>query len=218
MARPGRLATRRNGLRRKGGECDSGEDPVRHGGRSSAFAGRIVRGHVFVQIPATTPPTAPEQPTGADTELLAALQGLELAARDLYQTALDAGASDEDDVLETLRTNHEGYANVISGLIGGAAPQQRDEALFAQFQADFDTSDLGAIAAAAYDFESSAVATYLDALNQLEGTDGAKTVASIVIVESRHCAVLADLGGQGDDLDALLVNDAAPFELAGSTS
>ena len=150
--------------------------------------------------------------------MLAALQGLEFAARDLYQTALDAGASDEGDVLETLRTNHEGYANVISGLIGGAAPQQPDEALFAQFQAEFDNSDVAAVAAAAYDFESSAVATYLDALGQLEGTDGAKTVASIVIVESRHCAVLANLGGHGDDLDAVLVNDAAPFELAGSTS
>jgi Ferritin-like domain len=168
-----------------------------------------------VQIPATTPPA---QPTGADTETLAAIQGLELAARDLYQLALDAGADDEGGVLETLRSNHEGYANAISGLIGGAAPQQLDEALFAQFQADFDTSDVRAVAAAAYDFESSTVATNLDALRQLEGTDGAKTVASIVIVESRHCAVLANLGGRGDDLDALLVNDATPFELAGSTS
>jgi Ferritin-like domain len=173
------------------------------------------KGHVFVETPATTPPG---EPTGADTELLAALQGLELAARDLYQAALDAGASDDGGVLETLRANHEGYANVISGLIGGAAPQTRDEALFEQFQADFDTSDVEAVATAGYDFESSAVATHLDALGGLEGTDGAKTVASIVIVESRHCAVLADLGGQGDDLDALLVNDATPFELAGSTS
>ena len=171
-----------------------------------------------MQNPATTPPTAPQQLTGADTELLAALQGLELAARDLYQTAIDAGANDDGGVIETLRSNHEGYANVISGLIGGAASQQRDEALFAQFKDQFNTSDVAALSAAAYDFESSAVATHLDALNQLESTDAAKTVASIMIVESRHCAVLADLGGQGDDLDALLVNDAQPFELAGSTS
>jgi hypothetical protein len=176
-----------------------------------------VRRKAFVH-PATTPPTPPEAPTGTDTEVLAALQGLELAARDLYQTALDAGANDDGGVIETLRSNHEGYANVISGLIGGAAPQRPDEDLFAQFQDQFDTSDVEAVAAAAYDFESSAVATHLDALGQIEGTDGAKTVASIVIVESRHCAVLADLGGHGDDLDALLVNDASPFELAGSTS
>jgi hypothetical protein len=172
-----------------------------------------------VKLPATTPPSPPPQrPTAGDTELLAALQGLELAARDLYQTALDAGVSDEGGVIQALRSNHAGYANVISGLIGNAAPQRADEALFAQFEADFDSSDVAAVAAAAYDFESSTVATYLDALGQLEGTDGAKTVASIVIVESRSCAVLASLGGRGDDLDALLVNDATPFDLAGSPS
>jgi Ferritin-like domain len=169
-----------------------------------------------VQTPATTPPG---QPTGADTELLAALQGLELAARDLYQVALDAGASDDGGVLATLRANHQGYANLISGLIGGSAPQAPDEALFDQFSSDFDSSDVDAVAAAGYEFESSAVATHLDALGELEGTDGAKTVASIAIVESRHCAVLADLGDMGDDLDALLDNDASPFVLGeGATS
>ena len=89
---------------------------------------------------------------------------------------------------------------------------------FAQFEAEFDTSDLEAVAAAGYEFESSAVATYLEALGQLEGVDGAALAASILIVESRQCAVLADLGGQGDDLDALLVNDAAPFSLGGGTT
>jgi hypothetical protein len=44
-------------------------------------------------------------------------------------------------------------------------------------------------------------------------------VASVLIVESRHAAVLADLGGQGDDLDAVLVNTATPFPVeSGSTS
>ena len=172
----------------------------------------------MVQSPETTPPTAPEAPTRGDTELLAELQGLELAGRDLYQTALDAGAKDEGGVFQALRSNHAGYANVISGLIGSAASQRRNEDLFAQFKDQFDTSDVEAVAAAAYDFESSTVATYLDALNQLEGTNGAKRAASIMIIESRHCAVLADLSGKGDDLDALLVNDAAPFDLAGSTS
>jgi Ferritin-like domain len=173
------------------------------------------KGHVFVETPATTPPG---QPTAGDTALLAALQGLELAARDLYRAALDAGASDEGGVLTTLRANHEGYANVISGLIGGAAPQTPDEALLEQFSADFETSDVDAVATAGYDFESSAVATHLDALGELEGTDAAKAIASIVIVESRHCAVLADLGGRGDDLDALLDNEAIPFTLSVPTS
>jgi Ferritin-like domain len=170
----------------------------------------------LVQIPATTPPGPP---TSADLTVLAGLQGLELAARDLYQTAIDAGADDGAGVLATLRANHSGYANAISGLIGAAAPQTRNDLVFDQFSADFETDDVASVAAAGYALESGAVATNLDALGVLEGTDGATVVASILIVESRHAAVLADLGEQSDDLDAVLVNTATPFPLGtGSTS
>lgn len=168
-----------------------------------------------MQTPATTPP---ERPTSADTALLAGLQGLELAARDLYQEAIDAGADDGAGVLATLRSNHEGYANRISGLIGGAAPQARNDLVFDQFSADFDTADVEAVAAAGYDLESGAVATYLDALGALEGTEGASVAASILIVESRHAAVLADLGGQGDDLDAVLTTTATPFPVGSEST
>jgi Ferritin-like domain len=170
----------------------------------------------LVQTPATTPP---ERPTSADTEVLAGLQGLELTASDLYQAAIDAGADDGAGVLATLRSNHESYANRISGLIGGAAPQARNDLVFDQFSADFETADVEAVAVAGYNLESGAVATYLDALAALEGTDGAAVVASILMVESRHAAVLADLAGQGDDLDTVLTNPATPFTVgSGSTS
>jgi hypothetical protein len=169
----------------------------------------------LVQIPATTPPGPP---TSADLALLAGLQGLELAARDLYQAAIDAGADDGAGVLATLRANHAGYANAISGLIGGAAPQARNDVIFDQYRADFETDDVAAVAAAGYDLESGAVATHLDALGELEGTSGATAVASVLIVESRHAAVLADLGGQGDDLDAVLVNTATPFPVEGGST
>jgi hypothetical protein len=169
----------------------------------------------LVQTPATTPPGPP---SGADVELLAGLQGLELAARDLYQAAIDAGADDGNGVLTTLRGNHQGYANAISGLIGAAAPQARNEAVFARFVGDFETSDVGAVAAAGYDLEAGAVATYLEALGELEGTDGAALAAAVLIVESRHGAVLADMLGQGDDLDALLVIDATPLPITGAST
>jgi Ferritin-like domain len=170
----------------------------------------------LVQIPATTPPGPP---TSADLTVLAGLQGLELAARDLYQTAIDAGADDGAGVLATLRANHAGYANAISGLIGAAAPQARNDLVYDQFSADFETDDVASVAAAGYALESGAVATNLDALGVLDGTNGATVVASILIVESRHAAVLADLGGQSDDLDVVLVNTATPFPVgSGSTS
>jgi hypothetical protein len=170
----------------------------------------------LVQTPASTPP---RPPTAADTEVLAGLQGLELAIRDLYQAAIDVGADDGAGVLEALRANHQGYANAISGLIGAAAPQTRNDAIVDQFRADFETTDVASVAAAGYDLESGAVATYLEALGELEGTAGARVAASILVVASRHAAVLADLGGQGDDLDAVLVNTATPLPVSsGSTS
>lgn len=189
------------------------ENPSRRRVLTAGLAGTSLALAGWRSAVATTPPTPPARPTDADVELLAALQGLEFAARDLYQAAIDAGVSDEDEVIATLRSNHEGYANGISGLIGGAAPQARNDQVFEQFVSDFDTDDLAAVAAAGYELESAAVATHIDALGQLEGVDGSAVVASILIVESRHGAVLADVGGQGDDLDALLDNDAEPLPL-----
>jgi Ferritin-like domain len=178
-------------------------------GTTLALAGWRSAGATTPPTPAdsaatTTPPTPPDRPTDADIEILAALQGFELAARDLYQAALDAGVSDEAGVIATLRSNHEAYANGVSGLIGGAAPQARNDQVFEQFVNDFDTDDLAAVATAGYTLESSLVATHLSALNQIEGVDGAAVMASILMVESRHVAVLADVGGQGDNLDVLL--------------
>jgi F0F1-type ATP synthase epsilon subunit len=56
-----------------------------------------------------------------------------------------------------------------------------------------------------------AVATHLDLLGRFEAVDSATTISGILLVESRHCTVLADAGGRGDDLDAMLSNDAEPI-------
>ena len=42
-------------------------------------------------------------------------------------------------------------------------------------------------------------------------------IASILIVEARSSTVLADLAGNGDDLDALFVNDAEPLAVSRPT-
>ena len=76
---------------------------------------------------------------------------------------------------------------------------------------------MAAVAAAGYDLESTLVATHTELLRALEGTDGAEMLASILIVEARNCAVLADLAGNGDDLDALFVNDAEPLAVSRPT-
>ncbi|MGI9030173.1 MAG: ferritin-like domain-containing protein [Ilumatobacteraceae bacterium] len=149
--------------------------------------------------------------TPADEELLAAMQAAELAARDLYQAAIDAGA--EDDVYVALRDNHRAYVDALSGLLGRTAMGRRDDTLYDEQLTVFEATGTE-LATGAYGFESSLLATNIDVLGQLQGADGARRVASIVMVEARHCAVLADLSGSGDDFTALFENDAEPFELA----
>ena len=78
-------------------------------------------------------------------------------------------------------------------------------------EATFATSDTTALATAGYDLESTAVATHTELLGHLTNVDGAKLVASMLAMEARHCVVLADMSGRGDDLDVLLVNTAEPI-------
>jgi len=145
------------------------------------------------------PTTAPGRPTAADVELLRPLQSAELAAKELYRAA---GA--DDPVLGALAESHQAYADVLAALLGGSS--ERDDTLYEERLGDFESSDVAAVSSAGYELESALVSTHADVLGQLEAIDGATTLASILIVESRHCAVLADLSGRGDDLDALLIN------------
>ena len=71
---------------------------------------------------------------------------------------------------------------------------------------------------AGLDLEATAVATHNDLLGRLQGVDGIAAVASFVVVEARHGTVLADVAGNGDDLDALLTSDAEPLEAPAAPS
>ena len=173
--------------------------------------------------PAGTAPTsdsattssAPPRPTGEDVDLLGFAQSFELTARDLYQAALDGGLADGDlaDLFTTLRDNHDEYANRLSGILGVDAPQERDDALFDELVEGFGGGDAVAVATAGIDLEATAVATHNDLLGRLQGIDGIGAVASFVVVEARHVTVLADVAGDGDDLDALLTSDAQPLDV-----
>jgi len=203
----------------------------------TATSGKIVKGHRLVENPsrrrvlaagtlgaasalsgrrasASAPPTSPPaRPTDADVELLRFAEQLELTARDLYQLAIDEGAAgDRDLVLQTCRENHQAAADSLSALLGTDAIGERDDALFEEMSGGFTTSDLPAVAEAGYALESAAVATHASLIGQLEGTDGARTIAAILMIESRMCTVLADLQGLGDDDAALFDNGAVALQ------
>ncbi len=156
----------------------------------------------------TTTSAPPKRPTDDDVALLGFAQSVELAARNLYDVAL--GTVDFDDVtravMAAIRESHDAYAASLSGTLGREAPQEVNP-IFDDLQSTF-AGDLKSVLDAAYSLESTAVATHLDVLSQLQGTDGASLIASILIVEGRHGTVLGYLNG-ATDLDALLVDEEA---------
>ena len=156
----------------------------------------------------TTTSAPPKRPTDDDVALLGFAQSVELAARNLYDVALST--DDFDDVtravMATIRESHDAYAAALSGTLGREAPQEVHP-IFDDLQSAF-AGDPKSVLDAAYSLESTAVATHLDILGQLQGTDGASLIASILIVEARHGTVLAHLNG-ATDLDVLLVDEEA---------
>lgn len=172
-------------------------------------------------MPATTPPSQPDTgaPTGADAASLQFMLGAELAARDLYRAANAAGAATpEPDLIAVLVDNHGAYADSLAAIIGASANELADTAIFDERQADFETSDVPALAEAAYKLESELVATHIQLVGEMRNRDAAELLASILITEARHCAILADLSGNGNDLEALLENPAEALSPPGSAS
>jgi hypothetical protein len=152
----------------------------------------------------TTTTNPPQRPSDDDVELLGFAQTVEIAAFRLYEEALatDNFSDEERAVIAAFHDAHQAYAQSLSGFLGRDAPQVLnpvyDEML------DAFGGDKASVLAAAYDLESVAVATHTDILDQLQGTDGAALIASILIVEAAHGTVLADIAGE-TDLDILLV-------------
>ncbi|CAN5589751.1 hypothetical protein BH23ACT3_BH23ACT3_01590 [soil metagenome] len=147
-------------------------------------------------------------PTGDEAELLEFVMRLELTIRDLYDAAIDSGGL--VDVAGAMREQHEAYAQGLAAFTGLSARDRNDE-VYDSLESDFTGGDDAQVALAAYDVESIAVATHTEIIRLVERADIARLLASIVAVEARHCAVLADAAGLGDDLDALLDNDAEPL-------
>jgi len=170
--------------------------------------GASVAGAALSLIAGQSALASTERVIDADLALLRFVQTLELAASDLYATAVAAGA--DDPVFGVLVDQHKAYAEGIAGFVGEPA-NIRNEELYGELESAFAVSDQAAVATAGYDLESAAVATHLEVLARLENVDGAKLVASMLAMEARHCVVLADMSGRGDDLDVLLVNTADPL-------
>ncbi len=163
-----------------------------------------------------TPTTeAPGAPTGDDAAALAGMLGAEIAARDLYRIALGAGLSEAQEagnpnVFAVIADGHDAYADSIAGIVGIPAQSAGNQSLIDDRRADFESADVGAVADAAYLLESELLAAYTQLVGEARNVDAATLMASILVVEARHCAIMATLAGKGNDLVALLDNDVQP--------
>jgi hypothetical protein len=136
-----------------------------------------------------------------DAALVAFAISLELSARDLYDSAIDAGA--KGDLWTVLREHHKAYAERLAGIAGISANTRNDD-VFDALEGDFRS----ATSSAGFDLENIAAATHIDLLGSIANTQVAAAMASIIAAESRHATHLAGLSGMGDDLDALFLNTA----------
>jgi hypothetical protein len=163
----------------------------------------------------TTTTTPPKRPSGDDVALLGFSQSVELAARNLYDVALAADGFDDNQraVLATIRESHDAYAASLSGLLGRDAPQEVNP-VFDEVQSTF-SGPVASVLEAACGIEATAVATHLEILGQLQGTDGAALIASILIVEARHSTVLTYLNGATSLDDLLIDTEVAALSPAG---
>lgn len=152
----------------------------------------------------TTTTQPPDRPTADDKVLLDRVQSTELAAANLYASALAGTALDDNQrlLVAVMQQSHTEYAQTITGLLGRAATQTPGTAVGAAESA-FTGSDGAAIVAAAYELENSLVASNLEAVGAVASSDAAVLLASIVTAEGRHSVALADLMGS-TSLDELL--------------
>lgn len=156
--------------------------------------------------PAATTTAPPRRPTDGDVELLAFAQTVELAAVALYDAALGVVDGPERAVFATVRESHQAYAQSIGAALGRPAPGVALASVVDELRPAFSSGSATDIASAAYDLEATALATHTELVGLLQGTEGAALAASILIVEARHCSVMAAIAGQ--DLDAQLLSDA----------
>ncbi len=133
-----------------------------------------------------------------DLQIAQTVIAFELAARDLYDAALEADADNE--VLQAMREQHESYAQLLAG-ISGISADARHEDVFANYADAFGSGDV----AAALEVENGLASTHVALCGEAEDVDIVGALASIAVIESRHAVALATLAGE-DDLDTLLVN------------
>ncbi|MGD9702134.1 MAG: ferritin-like domain-containing protein [Acidimicrobiia bacterium] len=184
------------------------------GAQSGSSTTEAASGSTASTTPATTTTAPPQRPTADDEALLGFAQSVELAAAAGYDAVI--GRADElalppdvSPVVQVLREHHKAYAQSLSGLLGRSAPGTANAAVSDELGGPFQTGSLDEVLAAAVALEDAAVATHTALLGELQGTDGAALLASILVTEARHATLLTALSGNDDLMPESGIESAA---------
>lgn len=185
------------------------------GGTAALVLGRSGAG-ASAPPPGETTTLPPKRPTTDDIQLLGFVQGAEMAAAVLYAKSLGiTSATDtQHKVLAVAAQSHKSYGQALAGFLGRSAPNAVDQSVVDTFASEFDSGDLDRIIAVARKLESTLVATHIDVIGKLQGTDAANLLASIVTIEGRHGTVLADMAGAKGLADLLVEVEAEKLAIA----
>ncbi len=141
-----------------------------------------------------------------DISLLAAAQALELAARDIYASAVsrESKSDEEQGLLELMHSHHTAYEQTLNGVLSKRAATQRNAEAYTKFFALL--SDASKLWSTLLELENTAIATHTAIIERLASAKHAALLASITTVEARHAAMLASL--MSANLDLALENTA----------
>jgi len=129
----------------------------------------------------------------ADSKLLAFAQALELAIRDIYATLVDRGTKTGDElaILKLMHSHHVAYEQSLNGMLSKKAATSRNDEVFTQtFSALSDPTKTWPVL---LELENTAVATHTALVEKIESPTAASLIASVVMVEARHAAIISTL-------------------------
>ena len=129
--------------------------------------------------------------SSSDIKLLAFAHTLELTTRDIYIVAVARKSLSDDEraLLEQFHANHVAYEQSLNGLLSKNAVTKRDDAIYASFSAKL--SEAQNIWLALLEIENIMIASHTKAIETIESAKVAALVASMIMVEARHAAILA---------------------------
>ena len=141
-----------------------------------------------------------------DISLLVAAQALELAARDIYASAVSRKSKSEQEqaLLELMHSHHTAYEQTLNGVLSKRAATERNAEAYTKFFALL--SDASQLWSTLLELENTAIATNTAIIERLESAKHAALLSSITTVEARHAAMLASL--TSTNLDLALENTA----------